>query len=138
MIVHAGLIARFVAGSWRGVLVEGPSGSGKSDLALRALSVGFRLISDDQTRIWVSGGRLYGRAPGPIAGQMEVRGLGILPFSHVDTAQIVLCPRPGEGERIPEDQVETYLGLCLPLVILPYLTSSAPSKLVLALQHLGA
>ena len=37
-IVHGGLIARRRAGFWRGVLIEGPSGSGKSDLALRALS----------------------------------------------------------------------------------------------------
>ena len=33
MILHAGLIALRLDGHWAGVLIEGPSGSGKSDLA---------------------------------------------------------------------------------------------------------
>ena len=65
---HAGLIALYGGGLWRGVLIEGRSGSGKSDLALRCLSLGFRLVADDRTRLWVSEGRLFGAAPEPIAG----------------------------------------------------------------------
>ena len=40
MIRHAGLIARRVDGDWRGALIEGPSGIGKSDLALRLIDAG--------------------------------------------------------------------------------------------------
>ena len=39
MIRHAGLVARRAGGVWRGVLIEGPSGSGKSDLALLVRTV---------------------------------------------------------------------------------------------------
>jgi serine kinase of HPr protein (carbohydrate metabolism regulator) len=79
MIRHAGLIAHRVAGTWRGALVEGPSGVGKSDLALRALDQGFVLVADDRTLVFVSGGELYGRAPDALAGLVEARGLGVLP-----------------------------------------------------------
>ena len=77
MILHAGLIAARIAGFWRGVLIEGPSGSGKSDLALRALSQGFRLVADDRVVVWASGGRLFGRAPEILNGLIELRGLGV-------------------------------------------------------------
>ena len=63
------------------MLIEGASGSGKSDLALRCLPLGFRLVSDDRTRLWVSEGRLFGAAPEPIAGLIEARGLGVMPWS---------------------------------------------------------
>ena len=49
MIHHAGLLARWTGGHWRGVLIEGESGSGKSDLALRALDDGWSLVADDRT-----------------------------------------------------------------------------------------
>ena len=63
MIRHAGLIARFEPPVWRGVLIDGPSGSGKSDLALRALDGGWMLVADDRVLVWACEGRLYGRAP---------------------------------------------------------------------------
>ena len=67
MILHAGLVARRQDGYWRGVLIEGASGAGKSDLALRALDHGFRLVADDRVVVWASGGALYGRAPDSLA-----------------------------------------------------------------------
>src|SRR3954468_23707618 len=78
VIVHAGLIARRSGGPWRGVLIEGPSGSGKSDLALRALEAGFRLVADDRVVLWASEGRLFGRAPETLFGLIEVRGLDVI------------------------------------------------------------
>ena len=68
MIRHAGLVALRWRGDWQGVLIEGPPGSGKSDLALRALTEGFRLVADDRVLLWTSGGRLWGRAPDVLAG----------------------------------------------------------------------
>ena len=78
MILHAGLIARRLNGYWHGVLIEGPAGAGKSDLALRALDLGFRLVSDDRTQVFAALGRLFGRAPDSLSGQIEVRGLGVV------------------------------------------------------------
>ncbi len=78
MILHGGLIARRQNGFWRGALIEGASGSGKSDLALRAIDQGFRLVADDRVVVFPAGGRLYGRAPETLAGLIEVRGVGVI------------------------------------------------------------
>ena len=72
--VHASTVA--VDG--RAVLITGPSGSGKSDLALRLLDRGFILVSDDQTIVKKDGDRLLASAPPNIAGKLEVRGIGIV------------------------------------------------------------
>jgi len=42
LILHAGLIALRAGGAWRGALIIGASGTGKSDLMLRAIDYGAR------------------------------------------------------------------------------------------------
>jgi serine kinase of HPr protein (carbohydrate metabolism regulator) len=140
MIRHAGLLALRLDGDWGGALIEGPSGSGKSDLALRALDAGWSLVADDRTLLWACEGRLYGRAPDSLAGFIEARGLGVLPAPgrlHVEIRLIVRCIGPGAVDRLPEDQAETLLGVTLPLVRLAALEASATAKLGRALSHLG-
>ena len=83
--VHASTVA--IDG--RAVLISGPSGSGKSDLALRLLDRGFTLVSDDQTIVRADGDRLIASAPPTIAGKLEVRGIGI-----VDMERSMTCPLP--------------------------------------------
>ena len=56
------------------MLITGPSGPGKSDLALRLLDRGFALVSDDQTLIRKSAPRLTASAPPTIRGKLENRG----------------------------------------------------------------
>ena len=140
MIHHAGLLALRLGGDWRGVLIEGPSGSGKSDLALRALDGGWLLVSDDRTLLWTCEGRLYGRAPDTLAGLIEARGLGILPASDRAYARIHMIARCVGAEtvdRLPNDETQALLGVSLPLVRLAALEASAPAKLSRALTHLG-
>ena len=72
------LHASTVAIDGRAVLIPGPSGSGKSDLALRLLDRGFTLVSDDQTIVRRDGERLIASAPPTIAGKLEIRGVGIV------------------------------------------------------------
>ena len=74
MLVHATTVS--LAGL--GVIILGPSGSGKSDLALRLIGEGAFLISDDQTDLFLRNARIWARAPETIAGLLEVRGRGIV------------------------------------------------------------
>ncbi|MET0294699.1 MAG: HPr kinase/phosphorylase [Phenylobacterium sp.] len=137
MILHAGLIACRIGGGWGGVLIEGPSGAGKSDLALRALDDGFRLVADDRTVVWESGGRLYGRAPETLAGLLEVRGVGIVAQSALPFARIVLAAVCTPPERHPDPAARELCGLRVPLVEFAPLENSATAKLRRALEHLG-
>jgi serine kinase of HPr protein (carbohydrate metabolism regulator) len=141
MILHAGLIARRLGSAWRGALIQGPSCVGKSDLALRALDAGFALVADDRTLLFVSGGVLFGRAPGALRGLIEVRGLGVIRNSALALAPISLSVRckisPAEIERMPPFDTETFLGIATPAMELWPLENSAPAKIGRALEHLG-
>lgn len=137
MILHAGLIAGHLNGAWRGVLIEGASGAGKSDLALRLLEQGFRLVADDRVCVWTCDGVLYGRAPAALANLIEVRGLGICAEPAVPFSRIVLVARCEPAERLPDPAFATYAGVSVPVVSVLPLEASAPAKLRRALQHLG-
>lgn len=142
MMVHATAIAQREAGLWRAVLLFGESGAGKSDLALRALHAGWRLVSDDYTVVWRAGAGLWARAPENIANRFEVRGLGILVEPAVDLAQVVLAVKcESEAvERLPEPEVVHLEDFAVPCVRLRALDSSALAKLQRALstRALGA
>jgi len=140
VILHAGLIAQRIGGAWRGILVMGEAGAGKSDLILRALGLGFRLAADDRTLVWRSGAALYGRAPDPIAGLIEIRGLGVtaepaLPLAEI--AMVLRCQASGTVERLPDPESEEIAGLPVPLLRIHALDASAPAKLGRALNRLG-
>jgi serine kinase of HPr protein (carbohydrate metabolism regulator) len=139
--LHAGLIALYGPDGWRGVLIEGPSGSGKSDLALRCLASGFRLVADDRTLLWTCEGRLFGRAPGPIADLIEVRGLGVAsePARTLAEVHLVVCCLQGaeQPERLPDPASRTLLGVVRPLICVRPLEASAPQKVTRALSLLG-
>ncbi len=140
MIVHAGLIARRLDGVWRGALVLGEAGAGKSDLMLRALLLGFRLVADDRTRVWRSGQGLFGRAPEPIADLIEIRGLGVEAEAALPLAEIVLALRcqAAEGlERMPDPESEQFAGVRVPVLRIHALDASTPAKLGRALNRLG-
>jgi len=137
MILHAGLLAAYLNGAWRGVLIEGASGAGKSDLAIRLLEQGFRLVADDRVLVWSCDGALYGRAPAALADLIEVRGLGICAEPALPFSRIVLAARCEPAERLPEPAFTAHAGLSIPVVSIHPLEASAPAKLRRALQHLG-
>ena len=140
MILHAGLITPPDPRAWPGVLIAGASGAGKSDLMLRLMDAGWRLVADDRTLVWVSQGRLFGRAPAPLGGLIEARGLGVIAAPHRDFAEIVLsvrCVSPNSVERMPPEKHISVLGVGLPRVELPGLEASAATKVARALTHLG-
>src|SRR3954454_10030977 len=92
--------AAAVAIDGRAVLLRGPSGSGKSDLALRLIEAGARLVADDQSEVWRQGDALLVRAPSTIAGLIEVRGLGILRLDALAEAPVGLVADLMAADRI--------------------------------------
>lgn len=122
------------------VLIEGPSGAGKSDLALRLIDRGAQLVSDDYTMLIRSGQQLLATAPATIAGKIEVRGLGIMPMPHRDRVPVALLIALAENvERMPpEQQSRRIAGIDIAVVALEGRHASAPIKVELALQRLGA
>ena len=141
-ILHAGLIARRHDGLWRGALIEGPSGVGKSDLALRALDHGFRLVADDRVVAFTAGGRLYGKAPETLAGLIEVRGLGVVaaasPLPVCEIAVIIRCvAAPDAVERLPDPRARIVAGMSVPVFDLWPREPAAPLKIVRIMQSLG-
>src|SRR4051812_11913738 len=92
------------------VLIRGPSGSGKSQLALSLLQAGTngcvrfaRLIADDRARLEACDGRLLVRPAQALAGLIEVRGLGIrrLPYEQVAIVGSVVDLAATDAERLP-------------------------------------
>jgi serine kinase of HPr protein (carbohydrate metabolism regulator) len=132
------LHATCVAIGGRGVLLMGPSGSGKSDLALRLIDRGAGLVSDDYTVLTAADGQLVASPPPAIAGRIEVRGLDILDVPHVAGIPVALVIDLAEPvERLPERATRTIVGIALPLLRLTAFEASAPVKVELALASLG-
>ena len=136
MIVHATAVARRIEKGWRAALLFGPSGAGKSDLALRALDNGWRLVADDYALVWLSGGRLYVRAPDRISDRIEARGLGLMPEPTLALAEAAIAVRcvAGVVERLPDPETMAIAGVSLPAFSLLALQTSALAKVDRALS----
>jgi serine kinase of HPr protein (carbohydrate metabolism regulator) len=133
--VHASTVAK----DGRAVLISGPSGSGKSDLALRLLDRGFTLVSDDRTIVKKDGDRLLASAPPTIAGKLEVRGIGMVELERVENVAVALFVElTSDIQRLPDDSRERpILGIRVPLISIDAMTASAPAKVALALDRMG-
>jgi serine kinase of HPr protein (carbohydrate metabolism regulator) len=132
--------------AWRGegVLILGPSGSGKSDLTLRLLDSGATLIADDLVEMRRAGDQLLlsfpPEGPADLKGKMEVKGLGIMSVAvappEVPLALVVEATPPSDVELIPESVESEWLGLAVRTIRIHLLEPSAPAKVRLALAKL--
>ncbi|NQV84074.1 MAG: hypothetical protein HQ494_09665 [Rhodospirillales bacterium] len=121
-----------------GVMLIGPSASGKSDLGLRLIDAGGQLVADDRTDLSLSGETVHASAPENLVGLMEVRGIGIVTVPAVPVSPLALVVeliRAEDVERLPEPQTTNVLGVALPLVRLAPFEASAPAKVRAALKH---
>ncbi|WP_420548501.1 HPr kinase/phosphorylase [Curvivirga sp.] len=122
---------------WSAVMLRGPSGSGKSDLALRLIDQGAVLVADDRSCLEYKEKTIWVSPPKPLAGKLEVRGLGIMQVSYKELAELKLVVdlKPlNEIERIPEQKTVTYLGHDVPYVQICAFETSAALKIRYALN----
>lgn len=144
MFVHATSVALKLKGSWQAVLLRGASGAGKSDLALRLIEAGGRLVADDQTHLARQGRRLIATPPPPLAGLIEARGVGIVKLARSQVlaraplALLVDLVPSTKVERLPEPASEVLMGIRLKVVALAPFEASTPVKLRLALAQTAA
>ncbi len=130
------LHATSVAIDGQAVVIQGPSGSGKSDLALRLIDRGALLISDDVTLIARVGGALRVRAPDTIRARMEVRGIGIVAVPQVDDVPLALIVRLVDVvPRLPERRARLIAGVEAREIVLDPRPASAPILIELALHQ---
>lgn len=134
---HATVAARRTVQGWRAVMLTGAPDVGKSDLLLRLIADGWRLVADDYAEIFASGGHAYARAPETIAGRMEVRGQGVVPGPSIPLARLVLavaCDGPAP-ERLPDPDKLAVAGVYLPRIRLRPLEASAAARIDVAFRR---
>lgn len=122
----------------KGVLLIGPSGSGKSNLALRLIDRGAILICDDRVIVDTENTPPTLRQAPNIAGMLEVRGLGIVKLPSVTPAPLHLCVMVGsETMRMPDEDVMHVIdGVSIPSINVNTYSASAPIIVELALKSI--
>ena len=128
----------------RGVMVRGPSGAGKTVLALalldwaKAANRFGRLVSDDQVLLCLSGGRVIAEAPPTIQGLIELRGFGLArtPFENRAVIDLVVdLVEPVLASRFQPEETVSLLGTAVPRLALA--ASTRPPALHAIIARLG-
>lgn len=128
-----------------GVLIRGASGAGKSDLALRLMEMQrARLVADDQVLLYRhADGFLMASPVAGFAGFIEVRGIGIVRYPHVERTLISLVvdlTPVAQIERLPQDSPEDNIvhihEVALPLVRIDPSLPSAVARLLASIRLL--
>ena len=125
----------------RAVLIRGPSGSGKSRLALELIQAArsgalrfARLVGDDRVHVEPAHGRLLVRPAAALAGRIEVRGVGIMKLPHERCAVVgLVVDLAAEAERLPETarQRTELEGIALPRLAVAGGEAALPAVLAL-------
>ena len=133
--IHASCVALGA----QGVLLLGKPGAGKSDLALRLIDGGARLVADDRTILFTRRGGLYGKSRDSIRGLLEIRGLGIVKMPSRANVKIALVVKLGRADaRLPvRHRFQAPRGLSVsrppPEILLNGHHASAPARIRAAL-----
>ncbi|HSO47252.1 MAG TPA: HPr kinase/phosphorylase [Rhizobiaceae bacterium] len=124
-----------------GVMIEGPSGAGKTSLALGLVDAAARrgipahFVADDQALVERRGDGVTASVAQTIAGLAEIRGHGIVSVAHKPSCAIALVARLVADEavgRMPIDKTAVIEGIELPLVEVPVRHEAQAVRIVLA------
>ena len=121
----------------RGVILRGPPGSGKSDLALRLVDEGARLVADDLCALVFDRPHVIAVPPEHFSGCIEVRGLGILPVPSSGPVPVFLVcdlTLEGEVERLPDADYCDLCHVAIRLIRANPFQVSTPARIRLALR----
>lgn len=117
----------------KGVLIAGPAGAGKSDLALRLIDAGAQLVADDQTELRIEKKQLLASAPKTIKGLFEVRHVGLIRMPFTASALVALYVELAlmheKLERLPENDPLYLLDHPVRRLKLPAFAASTPAKI---------
>jgi HPr kinase/phosphorylase len=134
--------ATAVAIDGRGIVLCGPSGSGKSDLALRLIRIGAQLVGDDS--IWLSNenGQLLAHPLVDRARRLAVRSIGIVDVEAIAepaplSLAIAMLPRPTDDLAPKLSVAGPWLCNFLPQISLFPFEASATAKVMLAVERFG-
>ena len=102
----------------RGILIIGPSGSGKSNLSLKLMGLGGQLVSDDRTVVKRRNQEIFAACPDAIKGQIEARGVGILKVPTVKEIKLSFVVDLGNqtDKRLPIQNTYSMFGVKLRLI----------------------
>lgn len=125
------LHATCVAVDGKGVLITGPSGSGKSALALQLIALGAVLVADDQSVLVKQAGSVFASCPPAISGMIEARGIGLLTLPTASDVPICLVVDLSQEERLRLPELHRVMVLDVPLPCLHKVVASHfPSALM--------
>lgn len=118
----------------RGVIIQGESGIGKSEIALELIKKGHLLVADDRVDVYRVHNKIYGEAPEILKNMIEIRGVGIIDAtsmfgvasttekSQVDYAVMLSKWDPNaEYDRLGSENTDflTIAGIDIPRITIP-------------------
>ncbi len=107
-IIHASSIEI----NGRGAVILGKSGTGKSNLAIKLISMGANLISDDQTHLKLTEDKIIITKPISTPKLIEARGIGLLHAPYVLSSELFCFIKITDLElpRLPHSKIKNCLG----------------------------